>query len=155
MPALRPRGPGPLPTVDETEPGTATKRAFAIFQQGGVIMDVVNAEQTLHRRGSAVSVMALIPADIKADRGVARSSDPRMIKEVLEAITIPCMAKARIGHFYEALPRGAQRGCVGESEVLTAADEAHHIDKRGFKIPFVCGAQDLGEALRAKLRAPR
>lgn len=152
MPAFEATGPWAVPTVDETEPGIATKRAFAIFQQGGVIMDVVNAEQArIAEAAGAVSVMALerIPADIKADGGVARSSDPRMIKEVLEAITIPCMAKARIGHFYEARVLEALNvDCVDESEVLTAADEAHHIDKRGFKIPFVCGAQDLGEALR-------
>ena len=115
-------------------------------------MDVVNAEQArIAEAAGAVSVMALerIPADIKADGGVARSSDPRMIKEVLDAISIPCMAKARIGHFYEGRVLEALKvDCIDESEVLTAADEAHHIDKRGFAIPFVCGAQNLGEALR-------
>lgn len=152
MPALEATGPWAVPATYDTEPGTATKRAFAIFQQGGVIMDVVNGEQArIAEAAGAVSVMALerIPADIKADGGVARSSDPRMIKEVLEAITIPCMAKARIGHFYEARVLEALKvDCIDESEVLTAADEAHHIDKRAFKVPFVCGAQDLGEALR-------
>ena len=115
-------------------------------------MDVVDAEQArIAEAAGAVSVMALerIPADIKADGGVARSSDPRMIIDVMNAITIPCMAKARIGHFYEGRVLEALAvDCVDESEVLTAADEAHHIDKRDFAIPFVCGAQDLGEALR-------
>ena len=136
----------------ESDPATAVKRAFAVFQQGGVIMDVVNAEQArIAEAAGAVSVMALerIPADIKADGGVARSSDPRMIKEVMDAISLPVMAKARIGHFYEGrILEALKVDCVDESEVLTAADEAHHIDKRGFAIPFVCGAQDLGEALR-------
>jgi pyridoxal 5'-phosphate synthase pdxS subunit len=115
-------------------------------------MDVVNAEQArIAEAAGAVSVMALerIPADIKADGGVARSSDPAMIKDVIGAIDLPVMAKARIGHFYEGrILEALAVDCVDESEVLTAADEAHHIDKRGFNIPFVCGAQDLGEALR-------
>merc|ERR1719454_1355423 len=101
-------------------------------------MDVTNGEQAkIAEAAGAVAVMALerIPADIKADGGVARSSDPNMIVDVMESCSIPVMAKSRIGHFYE-------------SEVLAAADETHHIDKRPFNIPFVCGAQDLGEALR-------
>jgi len=90
-----------------------------------------------------------IPADIKRDGGVARSSDPAMIKDVMASTSLPVMAKSRIGHFYESkILEALQVDCIDESEVLTAADEAHHIDKRAFKIPFVCGAQDLGEALR-------
>ena len=131
---------------------TAVKRAFAVFQKGGVIMDVTNAEQTrIAEAAGAVAVMALerIPADIKADGGVARSSDPSMIKEVMGACSIPVMAKSRIGHFYEAkILEALEVDCIDESEVLTAADETNHIDKRPFAIPFVCGAQDLGEALR-------
>ena len=142
----------PAPEVGAEAADAAVKRAFAVFQKGGVIMDVVDAEQArIAEAAGAVSVMALerIPADIKADGGVARSSDPAMIQAVLESISIPCMAKARIGHFYEGrVLEALQVDCVDESEVLTAADEKHHIDKRGFAIPFVCGAQDLGEALR-------
>jgi len=130
----------------------AVKRAFAVFQKGGVIMDVVNGEQArIAEDAGAVAVMALerIPADIKADGGVARSSDPSMIIDVMNSCSIPVMAKSRIGHFYEAkILQALDVDCIDESEVLTAADEAHHIDKRGFSIPFVCGAQDLGEALR-------
>merc|ERR1719424_2782578 len=101
-------------------------------------MDVVDGEQArIAEEAGAVAVMALerIPADIKADGGVARSSDPSMITDVMNSCSVPVMAKSRIGHFYE-------------SKMLTAADEQHHIDKRSFDIPFVCGAQDLGEALR-------
>jgi len=131
---------------------TGAKRAFAVYQQGGVIMDVTNPEQArLAERAGAVAVMALerIPADIRADGGVARSSDPGMIQEILDAVTIPVMAKARIGHFYEAkLLEALDVDCIDESEVLTAADEAHHIDKNAISVPFVCGAQDLGDALR-------
>merc|ERR1719204_104244 len=99
----------------------------------------------------AVAVMALerIPADIKADGGVARSSDPAMINDVMSSCSIPVMAKSRIGHFYESkLLEALEVDCIDESEVLTAADETNHIDKHPFNIPFVCGAQDLGEALR-------
>jgi len=128
------------------------KRAFAVFQKGGVIMDVVNGEQArIAEDAGAVAVMALerIPADIKADGGVARSSDPAMIVDVMNSCSIPVMAKARIGHFYEAkILQALDVDCIDESEVLTSADEAHHIDKRCVDIPFVCGAQDLGEALR-------
>lgn len=132
---------------------TAVKRAFALFQKGGVIMDVVCPEQArLAEAAGAVAVMALerIPADIKKDGGVARASDPKMIREIVEAVSIPVMAKARIGHFAEAQIIEAIEGvdCIDESEVLTAADEQYHIDKRAFSIPFVCGAKDLGEALR-------
>jgi len=131
---------------------TAVKRAFAVFQKGGVIMDVVDGEQArIAEAAGAVAVMALerIPADIKADGGVARSSDPAMIVDVMNSCSVPVMAKARIGHFYEAkILEALQVDCIDESEVLTAADETNHIDKRPFAIPFVCGAQDLGEALR-------
>ena len=131
---------------------TAVKNAFAVFQKGGVIMDVVNGDQArIAEAAGAVAVMALerIPADIKADGGVARSSDPNMIVDVMNSCSVPVMAKARIGHFYEAkILEALEVDCIDESEVLTAADEMHHIDKRPFNIPFVCGAQDLGEALR-------
>jgi pyridoxal 5'-phosphate synthase pdxS subunit len=129
---------------------TAAKRAFAVFQKGGVIMDVVDGHQArIAEAAGAVAVMALerIPADIKADGGVARSSDPAMIIDVMNSCSIPVMAKSRIGHFYEAkILEALDVDCIDESEVLTAADEAHHIDKRSFGIPFVCGAQDLGAA---------
>merc|ERR1719327_1504553 len=115
-------------------------------------MDVVNGEQArIAEAAGAVSVMALerIPADIKRDGGVARMSDPKMIKEVMAATSLPVMAKSRIGHFYESkILEALEVDCIDESEVLTAADETNHIDKRPFNIPFVCGAQDLGEALR-------
>ena len=165
------------------------KRAFAVFQKGGVIMDVTNGEQAkIAEAAGAVAVMALerIPADIKADGGVARSSgarlgpppplrpppclshprcppprpsprphpalssrpihpphsDPNMIVDVMESCSIPVMAKSRIGHFYESkVLEALEVDCIDESEVLTAADETHHIDKRAFNIPFVCGAQ--------------
>ena len=131
---------------------TAVKRAFSVFQKGGVIMDVVDGEQArIAEDAGAVAVMALerIPADIKADGGVARSSDPSMIVDVMNSCSVPVMAKSRIGHFYESkILQALDVDCIDESEVLTAADEEHHIDKRDFAIPFVCGAQDLGEALR-------
>ncbi|EOD16846.1 pyridoxine biosynthesis protein [Emiliania huxleyi CCMP1516] len=140
----------PLPRPDSAV-DTAVKRAFAVFQQGGVIMDVVDGEQArIAEEAGAVAVMALerIPADIKRDGGVARSSDPAMIQDVMSSTSLPVMAKSRIGHFYEArLLEALGVDCIDESEVLTAADETHHIDKRDFAIPFVC-AQDLGEALR-------
>jgi pyridoxal 5'-phosphate synthase pdxS subunit len=115
-------------------------------------MDVVNAWQArVAEAAGAVSVMALerIPADIKQDGGVARSSDPLLIREIMDTTTIPVMAKARIGHFAEAqMLEALGVDCIDESEVLTAADEKHHIDKRQFAVPFVCGAKNLGEALR-------
>merc|ERR1719159_1660069 len=126
--------------------------ALPRFLQGGVIMDVVNAEQArIAEEAGACSVMALerIPADIKADGGIARMSDPLMIREILDAVNIPVMAKARIGHFGEAAVLDAlDVDCIDESEVLTPADELHHIRKDQFSVPFVCGAKDLGEALR-------
>jgi pyridoxal 5'-phosphate synthase pdxS subunit len=120
--------------------------------KGGVIMDVVNAEQAvIAEEAGACAVMALerVPADIRKDGGVARMSDPKMIKDIMSAVTIPVMAKARIGHFVEAqILQALGIDFVDESEVLTPADESFHIDKHAFKVPFVCGCRDLGEALR-------
>ncbi len=133
--------------------GTVTvKRGLAEMLRGGVIMDVVDAEQAkVAEDAGAVAVMALerVPADIRRDGGVARMSDPALIEGIKEAVTIPVMAKARIGHFAEAQVL-ASLGVdyVDESEVLTPADEAYHIDKWEFSVPFVCGATNLGEALR-------
>ena len=135
------------------ETGTfRVKRGLAEMLKGGVIMDVVTAEQArIAEDAGAVAVMALerVPADIRRDGGVARMSDPSMIKEIQEAVTIPVMAKARIGHFAEAqVLEALEVDYIDESEVLTPADEANHIDKHAFQTPFVCGATDLGEALR-------
>ncbi|MCB0085037.1 MAG: pyridoxal 5'-phosphate synthase lyase subunit PdxS, partial [Caldilineaceae bacterium] len=119
---------------------------------GGVIMDVVTPEQArIAEEAGACAVMALerVPADIRRDGGVARMSDPDMIKGIIEAVTIPVMAKARIGHFVEAqILEALGVDYIDESEVLTPADEAHHINKHNFKVPFVCGCRNLGEALR-------
>src|SRR4249919_2765216 len=136
-----------------SEVGTArVKRGLAEMLRGGVIMDVVDAEQAkIAEDAGASSVMALerVPADIRRDGGVARMSDPELIEGIKAAVTIPVMAKARIGHFVEAQILAAlEVDYVDESEVLTPADEAHHIDKWAFEIPFVCGATNLGEALR-------
>jgi pyridoxal 5'-phosphate synthase pdxS subunit len=133
--------------------GTAlVKRGMAEMLKGGVIMDVVTPEQAkIAEDAGAVAVMALerVPADIRAQGGVARMSDPDMITEIIEAVSIPVMAKARIGHFVEAqVLQAIGVDYVDESEVLTPADEAHHIDKFAFTVPFVCGATNLGEALR-------
>ncbi len=133
--------------------GTFTvKRGLADMLRGGVIMDVVNAEQAkVAEDAGAVSVMALerVPADIRRDGGVARMSDPVLIEGIIDAVTIPVMAKARIGHFAEAqVLQSLGVDFIDESEVLTPADEAHHIDKWPFTVPFVCGATNLGEALR-------
>lgn len=120
--------------------------------KGGVIMDVVNAEQAkVAEKAGAVAVMALerVPSDIRKDGGVARMSDPKMIKEIQKAVTIPVMAKCRIGHFAEAqVLESLGIDFIDESEVLTPADEEFHVDKHNFTTPFVCGARDLGEALR-------
>ncbi len=128
------------------------KSGMAQMLKGGVIMDVVNAEQArIAEEAGAVAVMALerVPADIRAQGGVARMSDPEMITEIQEVSSIPVMAKARIGHFVEAqILEALEVDYIDESEVLTPADEANHIDKHGFTIPFVCGATNLGEALR-------
>ncbi|GAA4555816.1 pyridoxal 5'-phosphate synthase lyase subunit PdxS [Pseudonocardia xishanensis] len=135
------------------ELGTArVKRGMAEMLKGGVIMDVVTPEQAkIAEDAGAVAVMALerVPADIRAQGGVARMSDPDMIQGIIEAVSIPVMAKARIGHFVEAqVLQSLGVDYVDESEVLTPADEAHHIDKWAYTVPFVCGATNLGEALR-------
>ena len=128
------------------------KRGMAEMLKGGVIMDVVDAEQAkIAEDSGAVAVMALerVPADIRAQGGVARMSDPEMITGIMEAVSIPVMAKARIGHFREAqVLQSLGVDYIDESEVLTPADYANHIDKSGFTVPFVCGATNLGEALR-------
>jgi pyridoxal 5'-phosphate synthase pdxS subunit len=120
--------------------------------KGGVIMDVVNSEQAkIAQEAGAVAVMALerVPADIRKQGGVARMSDPKMIKEIIESVSIPVMAKVRIGHFVEAqILEAIGVDYIDESEVLTPADNLFHINKKGFKVPFVCGARNLGEALR-------
>ncbi len=130
----------------------ATKKGLAQMLKGGVIMDVVTPEQaTIAEEAGAVAVMALerVPADIRAAGGVARMSDPAMIEGIMNAVTIPVMAKARIGHFVEAqILEALGVDYIDESEVLTPADEANHIDKHAFKVPFVCGCRNLGEALR-------
>jgi len=133
--------------------GTArVKRGMAEMLKGGVIMDVIDAEQAkIAEDAGAVAVMALerVPADIRAQGGVARMSDPDMIAGIVDAVSIPVMAKARIGHFVEAqVLQSLGVDYVDESEVLTPADEANHIDKWAFTVPFVCGATNLGEALR-------
>lgn len=128
------------------------KKGLAQMLKGGVIMDVVTAEQArIAEKAGAVSVMALerVPSDIRAQGGVARMSDPKLIKEIQAAVTIPVMAKVRIGHFVEAqILEALEVDYIDESEVLTPADEQFHVDKSKFKIPFVCGATNLGEALR-------
>ncbi|HYX78005.1 MAG TPA: pyridoxal 5'-phosphate synthase lyase subunit PdxS [Solirubrobacterales bacterium] len=128
------------------------KRGLAEMLKGGVIMDVTTADQArIAEDAGAVAVMALerVPADIRATGGVARMASPRVIKEIQDAVTIPVMAKARIGHFAEAqVLQSLEVDYIDESEVLTPADEANHIDKHAFEVPFVCGATELGEALR-------
>jgi len=128
------------------------KSGLAQMSKGGLIMDVINAEQArIAEEAGACAVMALerVPADIRKDGGVARMSDPKLIKEIMDAVTIPVFAKVRIGHFAEAqILEALNVDMIDESEVLTPADDEHHIDKWKFKIPFVCGARNLGEALR-------
>lgn len=128
------------------------KRGLAQMLKGGVIMDVTNEEQAkIAEEAGAVAVMALerVPADIRKEGGVARMADPVIIERIKKAVTIPVMAKVRIGHFVEAqILEALGVDFIDESEVLTPADEEHHIDKWKFKVPFVCGARDLGEALR-------
>ena len=151
------------PQIPERDPSTVTasltttgtarvKRGMAEMLKGGVIMDVVTAEQAkIAEDSGAVAVMALerVPADIRAQGGVSRMSDPDMIDAVISAVSIPVMAKARIGHFVEAqVLQSLGVDYIDESEVLTPADEEYHIDKHPFKVPFVCGCRDLGEALR-------
>ncbi len=142
-------------TPSGTPSGTGTdrvKRGMAEQLKGGVIMDVVTPEQAkIAEDAGAVAVMALerVPADIRAEGGISRMSDPDMIDGIIQAVSIPVMAKARIGHFVEAqVLQALGVDYIDESEVLTPADEAHHIAKREFTVPFVCGATDLGEALR-------
>jgi pyridoxal 5'-phosphate synthase pdxS subunit len=140
----------PVPAHDT---GTQrVKRGLAEMLKGGVIMDVVDAAQAkIAEDAGAVAVMALerVPSDIRRDGGVARMSDPELVEGIIAAVTIPVMAKARIGHFVEAqILQALGVDYVDESEVLTPADEAHHIDKWAFTVPFVCGATNLGEALR-------
>jgi pyridoxal 5'-phosphate synthase pdxS subunit len=140
---------GALPRETGT---TLVKRGLAEMLKGGVIMDVVTADQArIAEDAGATAVMALerVPADIRRDGGVARMSDPELIEGIKAAVTVPVMAKARIGHFVEAqILQALGVDYVDESEVLTPADEAHHIDKWAFTVPFVCGATNLGEALR-------
>lgn len=130
----------------------AVKEGLAQMLKGGIIMDVVNAEQArIAEEAGACAVMALekVPADIRRDGGVARMADPKIVKSIMEAVTIPVMAKCRIGHFAEAqILESLDVDFIDESEVLTPADNENHIDKHEFKVPFVCGARNLGEALR-------
>src|SRR5512138_238276 len=137
----------------EQETGTfAVKKGLAQMLKGGVIMDVVTPEHAkIAEEAGAVAVMALerVPADIRANGGVARMSDPELILKIMDSVTIPVMAKCRIGHFVEAqILEAIGVDYIDESEVLTPADEAHHINKNAFKVPFVCGCRNLGEALR-------
>ncbi len=128
------------------------KRGLAQMLKGGVIMDVVTAEHAaIAEEAGAVAVMALerVPADIRADGGIARMSDPALIREIIRTVSIPVMAKCRIGHFVEAqIMEAIGVDYIDESEVLTPADEMHHVNKHAFKVPFVCGCRNLGEALR-------
>jgi pyridoxal 5'-phosphate synthase pdxS subunit len=138
--------------VEITVGSERLKRGFAKMQKGGVIMDVTNAEQAIiAEEAGAVAVMALqaVPADIRAAGGVARMADPAVVQQIMDSVTIPVMAKCRIGHFAEAqILEALGVDMVDESEVLTPADEEFHVDKHKFKVPFVCGSRDLGEALR-------
>ena len=140
----------PRTTVNNTS--LRLKTGLAEMLKGGVIMDVTNAEQAvIAEKAGAVSVMALerVPAQIRAEGGVARMASPKKIREIMAAVSIPVMAKCRIGHFAEAqILQELGVDYIDESEVLTPADEAHHVDKHAFKTPFVCGARNLGEALR-------
>jgi len=140
------------PTPTSSTGTDRVKRGMAEQLKGGVIMDVVTPEQAkIAEDAGAVAVMALerVPADIRAQGGIARMSDPDMIDGIIQAVSIPVMAKARIGHFVEAqVLQSLGVDYIDESEVLTPADEAHHIDKHAFTVPFVCGATELGEALR-------
>ena len=137
----------------EQQTGTfAVKKGLAQMLKGGVIMDVVTPEHArIAEEAGACAVMALerVPADIRAQGGVARMSDPDLILKIMDTVTIPVMAKCRIGHFVEAqILEAIGVDYIDESEVLTPADEENHIDKHGFKVPFVCGCRDLGEATR-------
>jgi pyridoxal 5'-phosphate synthase pdxS subunit len=138
--------------MEEQKATWRTKVGLAEMLKGGVIMDVTSAEQAkIAEEAGAVAVMALerVPADIRREGGVARMADPAKIKEIMDAVSIPVMAKVRIGHFVEAqILEALGVDFIDESEVLTPADEMHHIDKHKFRVPFVCGCRDLGEALR-------
>ena len=140
------------PTASDTDDRTLVNRGLAQMLKGGVIMDVVTPEQArIAEEAGAVAVMALerVPADIRAQGGVARMSDPDLIEAIIDAVSIPVMAKARIGHFVEAqVLEALQVDYIDESEVLSPADFVNHIDKTRFQVPFVCGATNLGEALR-------
>ncbi|KAK9694530.1 Pyridoxal 5'-phosphate synthase subunit snz1 [Basidiobolus ranarum] len=139
-------------SVEDRKSAFAVKAGLAQMLKGGVIMDVIDAEQArIAEEAGACAVMALerVPADIRKNGGVARMSDPKMIKEIMAAVTIPVMAKVRIGHFVEAqILESVGVDYIDESEVLTPADEANHIDKHKYKVPYVCGCKNLGEALR-------
>jgi len=154
LPRLREQAPSYTARMsDNGQTGTMrVKSGLAEMLKGGVIMDVVNAEQALiaeHAGACAVMALERVPADIRRDGGVARMSDPGMIREIQQAVSIPVMAKCRIGHFVEAqILQALEVDYIDESEVLTPADVEHHVDKWGFTIPFVCGATNLGEALR-------
>ncbi|HHW40051.1 MAG TPA: pyridoxal 5'-phosphate synthase lyase subunit PdxS, partial [Syntrophomonadaceae bacterium] len=138
--------------MEEAKGTWKLKKGLAEMLKGGVIMDVTTPEQAkIAEEAGACAVMALerVPADIRAAGGVARMADPDVILKIMDAVSIPVMAKARIGHFVEAqILEALGIDYIDESEVLTPADESHHIDKHQFKVPFVCGARDLGEALR-------
>ena len=138
--------------MDQTQENFEIKKGLAQMLKGGVIMDVVTAEHArIAEEAGAVAVMALerVPADIRAHGGVARMSDPELILQIMDTVSIPVMAKCRIGHFVEAqILEAIGVDYIDESEVLTPADEAHHINKHDFKVPFVCGCRNLGEALR-------
>ena len=138
--------------ITRTTGGARVKRGLAEMLKGGVIMDVTNAEQAkIAEEAGAVAVMALerVPADIRAEGGVVRMADPDKITEIMDAVSIPVMAKCRIGHFAEAqVLESLGVDYIDESEVLTPADEAHHVNKWDYTVPFVCGATNLGEALR-------
>ena len=138
--------------MEQTTGSFEVKKGLAQMLKGGVIMDVVNADHAkIAEDAGACAVMALerVPADIRADGGVARMSDPDMIQKIMDSVSIPVMAKCRIGHFVEAqILESIGVDYIDESEVLTPADEAHHIYKHDFKVPFVCGCRNLGEALR-------
>ena len=143
----------PSDPIEKLRFGTElVKRGFARMQQGGVIMDVTNAEQAaIAEEAGAVAVMALerVPADIRAEGGVARMADPNKVREIQDRVSIPVMAKCRIGHTAEArILEALAVDMIDESEVLTPADPFFHVDKKAFKVPFVCGARNLGEALR-------
>jgi len=142
----------PDTTKNVVEGTDRVKKGLPSMLKGGVIMDVMNPEQAkIAEEAGACAVMALerIPADIRQSSGVARMSDPKMIKQIIEAVSIPVMAKCRIGHFVEAqVLQELGVDCVDESEVLTVADEGNHVNKTKFKVPFVCGCRNLGEALR-------